>query len=178
MFTPSCIFFCLNLMMKSMQCSSTSVSRRVSNKFDLLQQFALFFPTFFVCLSTARPQFAFMIISQLQIFRASNSIIRGKFCNGKIMQSGKWNGKYWGISKGHTYKICARGIEKNSLWCPFFSEALSCYRAWYPIYTSNIPSTKSHIHCLSLRSFMQGIRPGPRLLVIFRNKLIFSVRSC
>jgi hypothetical protein len=39
--------------------------------------------------------------------------------------------------------------------------------------TSNIPSTKSHIHFLSLRSFIQGIRPYPRLLVIFRNKLIF-----
>jgi hypothetical protein len=42
-----------------------------------------------------------------------------------------------------------------------------------PIHTSNIPSTKSHIHFLSLRSFIQGIRPGPRLLVVFRNKLIF-----
>jgi hypothetical protein len=40
-------------------------------------------------------------------------------------------------------------------------------------FTSNIPSTKSHIHFLSLRSFIPGIRPGPRLLVIFRNKLIF-----
>jgi hypothetical protein len=35
------------------------------------------------------------------------------------------------------------------------------------------PSTKSRIHFLSIRSFIQGIRPGPRLLVVFRNKLIF-----
>jgi hypothetical protein len=38
--------------------------------------------------------------------------------------------------------------------------------------TSNIPCIKSHIHFLSLTSFIQGIRPGPRLLLIFRNKLI------
>jgi hypothetical protein len=31
----------------------------------------------------------------------------------------------------------------------------------------------SCIHILSLRSFIQWIHPGPRLLVIFRNKLIF-----
>jgi hypothetical protein len=43
----------------------------------------------------------------------------------------------------------------------------------YLTYTSNIPSTKSHIHFLSLRSFIQWIRPGLRLLVIFRNKFIF-----
>jgi hypothetical protein len=42
-----------------------------------------------------------------------------------------------------------------------------------PIHTSNIPSTKSHIHFLSPRSFIQGILPGPRCLVIFRNKVIF-----
>lgn len=36
-----------------------------------------------------------------------------------------------------------------------------------------ILSTKSHIHLLSLRSFIQEIRPGPRLFVIFRNNLIF-----
>jgi hypothetical protein len=44
----------------------------------------------------------------------------------------------------------------------------------HPIHT--IPSYlfKIHfIHFLSLRPFIQGIRPGPRLLVIFRNKLIF-----
>jgi hypothetical protein len=41
------------------------------------------------------------------------------------------------------------------------------------VYTSNIPSTKSHIHFLSLRSFIQGISPDPRLLVIFHKKLIF-----
>jgi hypothetical protein len=33
--------------------------------------------------------------------------------------------------------------------------------------------SKSHIHFLSLRSFIQGIRPGLRLLVVFHNKLIF-----
>jgi hypothetical protein len=31
----------------------------------------------------------------------------------------------------------------------------------------------SHIHFLSPRSFIQGICPGPRLLMHFRNKLIF-----
>jgi hypothetical protein len=45
-----------------------------------------------------------------------------------------------------------------------------CYR---PECTSNIPGAKSHVHFLSLGSFIQGIRPGPRLLVVFRNKLIF-----
>jgi hypothetical protein len=38
-----------------------------------------------------------------------------------------------------------------------------------PIHT--IPSYLPKI--LSLRSFMQGIHPGPRLLVVFRNKLIY-----
>jgi hypothetical protein len=33
--------------------------------------------------------------------------------------------------------------------------------------------SSSHIHFLSLRSFIQGIRPGPRLFEHFRNKLIF-----
>jgi hypothetical protein len=32
---------------------------------------------------------------------------------------------------------------------------------------------KSHIHFLSLSSFIHGICPGPRLLMNFRNKLIF-----
>jgi hypothetical protein len=41
------------------------------------------------------------------------------------------------------------------------------------VHTSNVPSTKSHTHFLLLRSFIQGICPGLRLLVIFRNKLIF-----
>jgi hypothetical protein len=36
-----------------------------------------------------------------------------------------------------------------------------------------ISLTKSHVHFLSLRSSIQGIRPGPRLLVYFRNRLIF-----
>jgi hypothetical protein len=41
------------------------------------------------------------------------------------------------------------------------------------IHTSDIPSTKSHIHFLSLRSFMQGICPCPRLLTNSCNELIF-----
>jgi hypothetical protein len=35
------------------------------------------------------------------------------------------------------------------------------------------PRIKSHIHFLSFRPFIQGIRPGPRLREHFRNKLIF-----
>jgi hypothetical protein len=42
-----------------------------------------------------------------------------------------------------------------------------------PSYLSKIPGTKSHVHFLSLGLFIQGIRPGPRLRVVFRNKLIF-----
>jgi hypothetical protein len=43
-----------------------------------------------------------------------------------------------------------------------------------PSYLSKIIlCTKSHIHFLSLTSLIQGIRPGPRLLENFRNKLIF-----
>jgi hypothetical protein len=38
-----------------------------------------------------------------------------------------------------------------------------------PSYLSN----KSHIRFLSLGSFIQGIRPGPRHLVVFRNTFIF-----
>jgi hypothetical protein len=44
-----------------------------------------------------------------------------------------------------------------------------CPERTCPIHTTNFPSTKSHIHFLSLRSFIQGIRPGPRFLVNFRN---------
>jgi hypothetical protein len=41
-------------------------------------------------------------------------------------------------------------------------------------FTSPYPEPdQSNIHFLSLKSFIQGIRPGPRLLVVFRNKLIF-----
>jgi hypothetical protein len=43
----------------------------------------------------------------------------------------------------------------------------------YMYSTSTIPSTKPHVHFLSLRSFVQGICPGPKLLVHFRNKVIF-----
>jgi hypothetical protein len=42
-----------------------------------------------------------------------------------------------------------------------------------PVHASDIPCTKSHVHFLSLRSFIQGIRPGPRSLLNVRNKLIF-----
>jgi hypothetical protein len=42
-----------------------------------------------------------------------------------------------------------------------------------PIRTSNIPSTKFLIHFLPLGSFIQKIRSGRGLLVIFCNKLIF-----
>jgi hypothetical protein len=38
---------------------------------------------------------------------------------------------------------------------------------------SLIPSTKSHIHLLSFRSSIQGIRSGSRLFEHIRNKLIF-----
>jgi hypothetical protein len=38
---------------------------------------------------------------------------------------------------------------------------------------SHIPSTKYHTDFLSLRSFIQGIRPGPRFFEHIRNKLIF-----
>jgi hypothetical protein len=48
-----------------------------------------------------------------------------------------------------------------------------CPERTCPIHTSNITSTKSHIHLFSLRSFIQGIRPGSRLLVIFRKKFYF-----
>jgi hypothetical protein len=48
------------------------------------------------------------------------------------------------------------------------------YVQWYClIHTSNIPSSKCHIHFLSRRPFIQGICPGPRLLMNFHNKLIF-----
>jgi hypothetical protein len=36
-----------------------------------------------------------------------------------------------------------------------------------------VPCCKSHVHILSLRSFIQIIRPGPRLFMAFRNKLVF-----
>jgi hypothetical protein len=47
------------------------------------------------------------------------------------------------------------------------------FSATCPIHTSNIPSTKSHIHFLLLMSFIQGIHSDLQFLVIFRNKLIF-----
>jgi hypothetical protein len=43
-----------------------------------------------------------------------------------------------------------------------------------PIHSSDIPCTKSHVH-FPLRSFIQGIYPGPNLLVYFRSRLIFYV---
>jgi hypothetical protein len=48
-----------------------------------------------------------------------------------------------------------------------------CLERTCSIHTSNIPSTKSHNHFLSLGSFIQFIRPGPRFLAVFVNKLIF-----
>jgi hypothetical protein len=48
-----------------------------------------------------------------------------------------------------------------------------CPERTCPMHTSNIRSTKSHIHFLSLRSFIQRICPGPRLLMNFRKKAIF-----
>jgi hypothetical protein len=42
-----------------------------------------------------------------------------------------------------------------------------------PIHTSNVPSTKTHIQFLTLKSIIQGICPGPRFLMNFRNKVIF-----
>jgi hypothetical protein len=38
---------------------------------------------------------------------------------------------------------------------------------------SNIPRTKSHIHFLELRWFIERIRPDLNLIVLFLNKLIF-----
>jgi hypothetical protein len=52
------------------------------------------------------------------------------------------------------------------IFSPYFPER-TC-----PIHASDIPCIKSHVHFM-LRSFIQGIRPGPRLLVHFRNRLIF-----
>jgi hypothetical protein len=48
-----------------------------------------------------------------------------------------------------------------------------CPERTCPIQTSNIPSTKSHTHFLSLRVFIQRIHPGAKFLLIFCNKLIF-----
>jgi hypothetical protein len=46
-----------------------------------------------------------------------------------------------------------------------------CLQWAYPIETPNIPGAKSHVHFSVLGSFCQRIRPGPRLLVMIRNKL-------
>jgi hypothetical protein len=35
------------------------------------------------------------------------------------------------------------------------------------------PCSKSHVHILSLRSFIQGIRPSPWLMFMFHNTFIF-----
>jgi hypothetical protein len=42
-----------------------------------------------------------------------------------------------------------------------------------PIHTSDIPCTKSHVHFLSLRLFIQGICPSLGPILDFRNKLTF-----
>jgi hypothetical protein len=49
----------------------------------------------------------------------------------------------------------------------------NCHQGARPIQTSNIPCTKSHIYIPSLGSFIQRIRPGPRLFRSFRNKFSF-----
>jgi hypothetical protein len=67
------------------------------------------------------------------------------------------------------------------IWPPVLPVNLTIFQYFFrhcpertcPIHTSSIQSTNSHFHFLSLMSFIQGIRPDPRLLVIFRNKLIF-----
>jgi hypothetical protein len=71
-------------------------------------------------------------------------------------------------------------IQNNNITPPvlplnltFWDFFCYCPERTCPIHTSNFPNTKSHIHFLSLKSFIQEIRPGPRLLVVFRNKLIF-----
>jgi hypothetical protein len=63
-------------------------------------------------------------------------------------------------------------VAREMFKCIFIL-SLHCPERTCPVHTSNIPSTKSHIHFLSFRSFIQGICPGPRLLLIFRNKLIY-----
>jgi hypothetical protein len=61
---------------------------------------------------------------------------------------------------------------KSNLW-HFFRH---CPQRTCPIHTSNIPSTKSPIQFLSLRSFIQGIRPGPMLLWSFVTSLFLRYR--
>jgi hypothetical protein len=69
----------------------------------------------------------------------------------------------------------------RTIWPPLLRVNLSysfkflphCPERTFPIHTSNIPGAKSHVHFLWLGSFIQRIRPGPRLLVVFRKKLIF-----
>jgi hypothetical protein len=70
------------------------------------------------------------------------------------------------------YWFCATSctLTKSKL----YFEISSATAQWTcPTHTFNFPRTKSHIHFLSLRSFIQGIRLCPRLLVVFRNKVIF-----
>jgi hypothetical protein len=73
-----------------------------------------------------------------------------------------------------------------SIWPPVLPLKLNLYFKFPPLlpwanllytHASDISCTKSHVHFLSLRSFIQGIHPGPRSLLYVHSKLIFSV-SC
>jgi hypothetical protein len=44
------------------------------------------------------------------------------------------------------------------------------------MHNSDIPRSKSHVHFPLLKSIIQRISPCPRLLVNFRNKIIFFLR--
>jgi hypothetical protein len=76
---------------------------------------------------------------------------------------------HWSLSTARSIQ----SIPSHPIYLIFRDFFRYCPERTCPIHTSNIPGTKYHIHFLSLRSFIQGIRPGPRLLVVFRNKLIF-----
>jgi hypothetical protein len=46
-----------------------------------------------------------------------------------------------------------------------------------PIQTPYVPRSKFHVRIPSLGSYIQRIRPGQRLFVIFRNRLVFTVEG-
>jgi hypothetical protein len=58
---------------------------------------------------------------------------------------------------------------------PYTSHTIPSYLS--KIHFNFVPRTKSHVRILPLRTFTQGIGPGPRLLVYFRNRLIFYGES-
>jgi hypothetical protein len=60
---------------------------------------------------------------------------------------------------------------KSNLYFDISSATALSEPALYILSTFQV--RKSHIHFLSLRSFIQRIHPGPRLFVIFCYKLIF-----